>query len=113
MLSLDKTKMENSFQPGDVVEVAEGDLKNITGTVTKVDGDTVIVQPRHQDLQKPVSFSASQLRKFFRQSDHVKVIQGVHQHESGTVIHVKDNIATILTDVSLKEVWLFFCFRVC
>lgn len=37
--------------PGDVVEVTEGDLMNLQGKVISVDGNTVTVLPRHEDLK--------------------------------------------------------------
>ncbi len=37
--------------PGDVVEVTEGDLMNLQGRVTSVEGNTVTVLPRHEDLK--------------------------------------------------------------
>ena len=40
-----------ALQPGDVVEVVEGDLKNLTGKVLSLEGDTVTVRPHHKDLQ--------------------------------------------------------------
>lgn len=38
------------LQPGDVVEVCEGDLTNLQGTVLSVDGETVTMMPKHEDL---------------------------------------------------------------
>lgn len=37
--------------PGDVVEVIEGDLMNLQGKVLSVDGQTITVMPRHEDLK--------------------------------------------------------------
>lgn len=37
--------------PGDVVEVTEGDLMNLHGKVISVDGNTITVLPRHEDLK--------------------------------------------------------------
>ncbi len=37
--------------PGDVVEVVEGDLMNLQGKVLSVEGDTITVLPRHEDLK--------------------------------------------------------------
>ncbi|VEL14250.1 unnamed protein product [Protopolystoma xenopodis] len=63
------------FAPGDVVEVSEGDLKNLRGRVVSVDGNRrIIVQPNHSDLHEPIPFTALELRKYFNQGDHVKVI---------------------------------------
>ncbi len=39
------------LMPGDVVEVVEGDLMNLQGKVTSVEGDTITVIPRHEDLK--------------------------------------------------------------
>ena len=40
-----------ALQPGDVVEVVEGDLKNLTGRVVSLEGDSITVKPHHKDLQ--------------------------------------------------------------
>lgn len=63
------------FTPGDVVEVCEGDLKNLRGKVVSIEGNNrIIVQPNHSDLREPIPFTPVELRKFFNQGDHVKVI---------------------------------------
>ena len=41
----------NVLVPGDVVEVVEGDLMNLQGKVQGVDGDTITIMPRHEDLK--------------------------------------------------------------
>ena len=40
-----------ALQPGDVVEVVEGDLKHLTGKVVFLEGDNVTIKPNHKDLQ--------------------------------------------------------------
>ena len=40
-----------ALQPGDVVEVMEGDLKHLTGKVMTIEGDNVTVKPHHKELQ--------------------------------------------------------------
>ena len=39
------------LMPGDVVEVVEGDLTNLQGKVLSVEGDTITILPRHEDLK--------------------------------------------------------------
>ena len=39
------------LMPGDVVEVIEGDLMNLQGKVISVNGNTITVMPRHEDLK--------------------------------------------------------------
>ncbi len=40
-----------ALQPGDVVEVVEGDLMNLQGKVISVEMDTVTIMPKHEDLK--------------------------------------------------------------
>ena len=41
----------HSFITGDVVEVAEGDLANLKGTVLSIDGNKITIMPKHEDLK--------------------------------------------------------------
>lgn len=49
----DKTKEEaaHSFAPGDMVRVAEGELINLKGKVLTIDGNTIVILPKHEDLK--------------------------------------------------------------
>ena len=40
-----------ALQPGDVVEVVEGDLMNLQGKVISVEMDTVTIMPKHENLK--------------------------------------------------------------
>ncbi len=94
----------HGFAPGDVVEVCEGDLKNLRGKVVSVEIDErIIVQPSHSDLREPIPFSPSELRKFFSQGDHVKVLRGPYEGETGLVIHFEPNLSIVLSDQSMTE----------
>ena len=95
------------FSKGDLVEVIEGDLINLMGTVESVEGDKVTVIPKHEELKDKITFPAKQLRKFFRMGDHVKVIAGRHDGETGLIVGVEENIVTIFTDVGMKEIKVF------
>lgn len=65
---------DHGFLPGDIVEVCDGELKNLRGTVTSAESDgRIIVQPSHHDLKEPIPFCVNELRKYFEQGDHVKV----------------------------------------
>ena len=39
-----------TLQPGDVVEVCEGELIHLQGKVVSISGDTVTIQPKHEEL---------------------------------------------------------------
>lgn len=42
---------EHNFQPGDNVEVCEGELINLQGKVLSVDGNKITIMPKHEDLK--------------------------------------------------------------
>eukprot|EP01135_Chromosphaera_perkinsii_P005299 Nk52_evm7s335 gene=Nk52_evmTU7s335 len=98
------------YTKGDSVEVVEGELTNLTGIVEKVDGETITVLPKHEDLQElgdALQFQRRQLRKFFKMGDHVKVINGLHNGETGLVVRIDDGVVIFFSDVALKEVKVF------
>lgn len=45
-----KEEIVHSFVPGDMVRVAEGELINLLGKILSVDGNTITIQPKHEDL---------------------------------------------------------------
>ena len=46
---------------------------------------------------------AKQLAKRFAQGDHVKVINGIHQDETGMVLNVDNNVGSTSTPVISKK----------
>ncbi|OUC39990.1 hypothetical protein D917_04430 [Trichinella nativa] len=86
-------EQHGQFVTGDVVEVVEGELSNLRGKVTSVDGDTI-----HGTLK----FSAHELRKHFVVGDHVKVISGRYEGDTGLIVSVNSNYIQVLPkDVQL------------
>lgn len=51
---------EHNFQPGDNVEVCEGELINLQGKVLSVDGNKITIMPKHEDLKVTLSGHAWQ-----------------------------------------------------
>ncbi|CAD5219871.1 unnamed protein product [Bursaphelenchus xylophilus] len=92
-----------TFGPGDWVEVCEGELTNLRGKVVSVDKDEVIISPDHQDLKQNLKFNASELKKYFKPGDHVRVLGGQHQGLTGTVVKVDENAVVVLSDLNLDE----------
>ncbi|KAI8329002.1 hypothetical protein BC941DRAFT_463852 [Chlamydoabsidia padenii] len=105
--STNDVQASSLFQNGDTVEVIEGDLIRSTGTVVSVSDSSVMVSLNVDGFKKQVSFPPRQIRKQFNEGDHVKVIHGRYKDESGMIVNVKDNIVTILSDATLKEVKVF------
>lgn len=98
------------LQPGDHVEVFEGDQRGIYGSIDSIQNDVVIMTP-HAELHLPgatkVEVQARSVRKRFRAGDHVKVMNGSNVDETGLVVKVKDDVVTFLSDLSLSEVTVF------
>ncbi|KAI8324213.1 hypothetical protein GQ54DRAFT_256881, partial [Martensiomyces pterosporus] len=98
------------LQPGEQVEVVEGDLAGVVGVVRSVEGDDVIrIVPELGGLVRSgrsnaMSFPARQLRKRFRTGDHVKVLNGRHRNETGMVVSIADAVVTVYADISKSEI---------
>lgn len=115
-------KRKVNFVKGDVVKVIEGDLKHLMGTVHSVDENMITIMPNHQDLKVPtfpllfteylahpllkelLTFREDQLAKHFKMGDHVKVISGMYEGETGLILRVDNNVVTLFSDLTKKEV---------
>ncbi|KAI0986284.1 hypothetical protein GJ496_008007, partial [Pomphorhynchus laevis] len=99
-----------SFAPGDVVEVKDGELAHLLGTVTCITDDRVHIITKHDDLKEPLEFAADELFKYFKEGDHVKVISGQHEGETGIVIRAQSNdqIAIVLSDLTMQEMKVLY-----
>ncbi|KAJ2824344.1 transcription elongation factor spt5, partial [Coemansia furcata] len=96
--------MARDLQPGDAVEVIDGDLAGVVGVVSSVDGDVVRVSSDVGARRAaPMSFAPSQLRKRFAAGDHVKVLAGRHSGATGMVLVASDSVVTIYADVGGAE----------
>ncbi|XP_038052973.1 transcription elongation factor SPT5-like [Patiria miniata] len=93
----------HSFAPGDNVEVIEGELIHLQGRVITVEGNTISVLPTHEDLKDILEFPASELRKHFKIGDHVKVIAGRYEGDTGLVVRVEENMAVLFSDLTMHE----------
>eukprot|EP01133_Synstelium_polycarpum_P016133 gene16133-19196_t len=93
-----------SFSKGDTVKVIEGDLKNLMGVVESVDDKSVTIMPLHEGLHDLLIFQPSELQKHFKIGDHVKVITGRYESETGLIVRVEDITAVLLSDLSMSEI---------
>lgn len=94
------------LQPGDHVEVFEGEQSGVHGIVESINFDIVTVNPVGSiDLEgQKVQVPARSVRKRFKPGDHVKVMSGKNADESGLVVSVAGNIVTFLSDMCMQEV---------
>ncbi|CAL1263965.1 unnamed protein product [Larinioides sclopetarius] len=93
----------HSFSPGDNVEVCEGELIHLRGRVIAVDGNKVTMIPDHADLKDPLEFPAHELKKYFEIGDHVKVIAGTYEGDTGLIVRVEDNVVLVFSDLTMHE----------
>jgi len=63
----------HSLTNGDRVQVCEGELKNLRGKIISINGNIITIMPEHEELQDTLEFQASELQKYFKQGDHVRV----------------------------------------
>ncbi|XP_069689905.1 transcription elongation factor SPT5-like isoform X2 [Periplaneta americana] len=93
----------HNFLTDDNVEVIEGELMNLCGKVLSIDGNVITIMPALKDLNEPIEFQASELKKYFKQGDHVKVLAGRYQGETGLIIRVEENRVILLSDLTMYE----------
>lgn len=101
------------LQPGDHVEVFEGEQAGVHGTVHSIEQDIVSIQPVGVDFDgQRIQLPARSVRKRFKPGDHVKVMAGQNADETGLVVSVVDNVVTFLSDMSMQEVNIH-CSKAC
>jgi transcription elongation factor SPT5 len=47
---------------------------------------------------------SNELKKFFKVGEHVKVIGGRYEGETGLLVKVEDTVATLLSDLTMDEI---------
>jgi transcription elongation factor SPT5 len=107
LVSINKTKTSKndllSFAAGDQVEVCEGELINLQGTVIGIDGDSIRILPKHEALKDEIPFKANELRKYFSVGNHVKVLNGRFEGETGMIVGIEGLKAIVLNDGTKDE----------
>ena len=88
------------------MEVVEGELIHLQGKVLTIDGNKITMLPKHEDLKDPLEFPANELKKHFRMGDHVKVLEGRYEGDTGLIVRVEDNMVVLFSDLTMHEVRL-------
>ena len=107
--TLKKNTANDSYLPGDVVEVYEGEQSGVTGKAVGVRGDIVTISVTSGDLRgQNIEVPMKGLRKRFSEGDHVKVIGGSrYRDEVGMVVGIHKDTVTLLSDLSMQEITVF------
>ncbi|KAL7072356.1 hypothetical protein ACQ4LE_008989 [Meloidogyne hapla] len=94
---------KHNFSPGDNVEVTDGELANLRGKIQSIDGDKIVILPEHEDLNEPLTLNAYELKKYFKAGDHVRVIGGRYEGDTGLIVRVEDKMVILLSDLTMSE----------
>ncbi|KAL2836554.1 Spt5 C-terminal nonapeptide repeat binding Spt4-domain-containing protein [Aspergillus pseudoustus] len=107
--TLKNSTAEESYLPGDPVEVFKGEQQGLIGRTSSTRGDIVTILVTEGELAgQTIEAPVKTLRKRFREGDHVKVIGGSrYQDELGMVVQVRDDTVTLLSDMSMQEITVF------
>ncbi|OJI98142.1 hypothetical protein ASPVEDRAFT_37582 [Aspergillus versicolor CBS 583.65] len=107
--TLKNSTAEESYIPGDPVEVFKGEQQGLIGRTSSTRGDIVTILVTEGELAgQTIEAPVKTLRKRFREGDHVKVIGGSrYQDELGMVVQVRDDTVTLLSDMSMQEITVF------
>ena len=95
---------------GDLVQVTDGELKNLIGKVIGVNDITKIIRilPKNNNFHSEIDIEAHILMKYITPGSHVKVVIGKYTGLTGRVVSVNlidgDYIAAILTDGTNSEI---------
>lgn len=99
-----------AFRVGDMVQVLDGELRNLVASVVSINDAAQLVRlrPLHTVALGEVEVEASLLAKYISYGTHVKVINGKHSGETGIVVSVNlvngDQVASLLTDGLKTEI---------
>jgi transcription elongation factor SPT5 len=107
--SLKQSIANASYQPGDIIEIYEGEQKGVVGKAVTVQGDIVTIAISEGELAgQTIEVPMKGLRKRFKEGDHVKVIGGSKfRDEVGMVVKIVDDRVTILSDQGNTEITVF------
>eukprot|EP01015_Nassula_variabilis_P010296 TRINITY_DN1821_c0_g1_i8.p1 TRINITY_DN1821_c0_g1~~TRINITY_DN1821_c0_g1_i8.p1 ORF type:complete len:513 (+),score=115.55 TRINITY_DN1821_c0_g1_i8:66-1604(+) len=88
----------NVFQKGDKVRVVRGELVNLIGRVVSVKDNLVRIESISEELLDTMDIDPLDLEKYFSKGDHVKVINGKFEGQTGTVLTVHEFVATLISE---------------
>ncbi|CAG8978387.1 hypothetical protein HYALB_00009972 [Hymenoscyphus albidus] len=107
--SLKSSTVNTSYQPGDIIEVYDGEQKGVLGKAISIRSDIVTMAVLEGPLRgKTIEVPVKGLRKRFREGDHVKVIGGSrYRDEVGMVVKIVEDRVTLLSDHGNAEITVF------
>ncbi|CAF3416507.1 unnamed protein product [Rotaria sp. Silwood1] len=95
--------IERSWK-NDQVEVCEDELINLQGTIFGIDGDSIRILAKHEASKDEIAFKGNELRKYFSIGNHVKVLSGRYEGETGMIVGIDETKAIVLNDGTKDEI---------
>lgn len=96
------------LSPGDQVEVHEGELTGMYGTVETISGDTISIKAVGGAIHgQTVEVPATSVRKRFDVGEHVRIMAGKNAGVAGMIVQVKGDVVTIMSNQGQEEVQAF------
>ncbi|KAF8471720.1 hypothetical protein BDZ91DRAFT_472062 [Kalaharituber pfeilii] len=100
---------QSAYQPGDIVEVFEGEQQGLIGKAIAVQRDIVTMDVLEGDLKGTrIEVPFKGIRKKFKEGDHVRVTGGSrYKDEVGMVVRIVADKVTIVSDTTMQEITVF------
>ncbi|KAJ5895161.1 hypothetical protein N7495_006852 [Penicillium taxi] len=107
--TLKQSTADESFLPGDPVEIFRGEQSGLIGRTVSTRNNIVTLKVSEGDLVgQTIDATVETVRKSFREGDHVKVIGNSRfTNTVGMVVQIKDDTVTLLSDINMAEVTVF------
>ncbi|KTW26388.1 hypothetical protein T552_02870 [Pneumocystis carinii B80] len=106
--SIKTSNVMPTFQPGDHVEVLEGEQSGVHGVVEAINNGIITLYSEHEGLKgERLEIPSKGLKKRFKQGDNIKIISGKYKGDTGIIICVKNDQVVLLSDFSMKEITVF------
>jgi transcription elongation factor SPT5 len=86
---------------GDKVRILKGELKNLAGSVISSQENMLTIAPQLKEIESTtLELHISDVCKFFENGDHVKVINGRYNGQTGLVLATDSDTVKVLGDIS-------------
>ncbi|KAJ3125912.1 transcription elongation factor spt5 [Nowakowskiella sp. JEL0407] len=99
--------VQEEFEVGDRVEIMKGELTGLTGSLSRIMENVVELIPDDKFNLGLTKVSVKDIKKKFEPGNHVRVLRGMFRDEQGMIVNIKNNIVTLLSDGTHKEIEVF------
>lgn len=102
-----KRSANAALQPGDHVSVVEGGSKGLTGTVASIVNEKVFITSAEFSELHEIEVLLSEVRKLFKVGNHIRVLSGQNEGQTGLVLSTEGDTLSFLSDLTGQEIKVF------